>query len=55
MFNLKQRQEKERKTLNELINLGDSEEKLRNIQSIIHNLESAFLEIDDTLILFTEF
>jgi len=55
LWHLKARQEKEMESLNEIISISNNEEKMKSKKLFINKLESAILEVDDTLMLFTEF
>jgi len=55
LFNLKKREEVERNKLDQLIGMNADPEKLDGTKLLIEKLESAALELDDTLMLFCEF
>ena len=55
LFNLKKRQEVERNKLEALTEMHRDEDKIEATQILIQKLESAALELDDTLMLFCEF
>jgi len=55
LFNLKKRQEVERNKLDTLTEMYAEPEKIEATQLLIQKLESAAIELDDTLMLFCEF
>jgi len=55
LFNLKKRQEVERNKLENLTEMYAESEKIEATQLLIQKLESAAIELDDTLMLFCEF
>jgi len=55
LFNLKKREEIERNKLDQLIEMYAEPEKIEATKLLIEKLESAALELDDTLMLFCEF
>ena len=55
LFNLKKREEVETSKLNTLIEMHAKEDEVDVLRTLINKLESAALELDDTLMLFCEF
>ena len=55
LFNLKKREEVETSKLNTLLEMHAKEDEADVPRTLINKLESAALELDDTLMLFCEF
>jgi hypothetical protein len=55
LHNLQSRQVKEKEDLEELRNTTNNEDKINELHEHIRKIESAILEVDSTLMLFTEF
>ncbi len=55
MFNLKKREEVEVNKMNMLVEMHIEEKEIANTEFLVKKIESAILELDDTIMLFCEF
>ena len=55
LFNLKKREEVETAKLNTIVEMHGKEDEIDNLRIFVNKLESAAIELDETLMLFCEF